>query len=210
MSSETEVVLFNAVPLVALTLVYLGVVAAVAPNLWRQRGRTHPLDVAIGLTFPAIALSAAISGGAVLHDRQPLAGHLWLSLVSLLVVLAPAVLFLARWNDRALVLTGDVRARDAVQIISVRDRELEAVTALSNELAHAQDAGAIARILLPKVQPLLGVEFAALAEVDERGDEARGVLALTTGEDASWWSDIRIDLHNEPSGIASACRRPRR
>jgi PAS domain S-box-containing protein len=203
-SSETHVVLFNAVPLVALAAVYLGVAAAIVPNLWRQRGHTHVLDLAVGLTFPAIAVTAAILGAAVAREREPLVGHLWLSLAAVLITLAPALLFLARWGERALVLTGGARARAAVELVSLRDRELEAVTALSNELARARDAEAAARILLPKVQALLGVEFAALACIDERAEHAWGILALVEGEEADWWRDVAVDLRDEPSGIASA------
>jgi len=203
-SPETQVVLFNAVPLAVLAAVYVGVAAAIAPNLWRQRGRTHVLDLAVGLTYPAIAVTAFILATAVAVERNPLGGHLWLSFLCVLIILAPALLFLARWGDRAIVLTGDMRAREAAELVSVRDRELEAVTALSNELAHARDAEGAARILLPKVQALLGVEFAALACIDERVERAWGVLALVEGAEAEWWRDVIVDLNDEPSGIASA------
>ena len=196
--------LFNALPLAVLAAVYLGVVAAITPNVWRQRGRMHLLDVAVALTFPAIAVAAASLGAAVAIEREPLVGHLWLSLAGVLVSLAPALLFLARWGERSVALTGDVRAREAAELVSVRDRELGAVTALSNELAHARDAEGVALILLPKVQSLIGVEFAALASIDDRAEQARGVLALVDGEEAEWWRDVTVDLRDEPSGIASA------
>jgi hypothetical protein len=65
-------VLFNALPLAVLAAVYLGVVAAITPNVWRQRGRMHLLDVAVALTFPAIAVAAASLGAAVAIEREPL------------------------------------------------------------------------------------------------------------------------------------------
>ena len=198
--------LFNAVPLMMLAAVYVGVAAALAPNLWRQRGQTLVPDLAIALTFPAIAVAAGLLALGVLDEREPIAGRLWLSLLAIVIAIAPAALFLARWGERSRVLTGDLRAREAAELVSVRDRELEGVTAVSNELAHALDAEAIARILLPNIQALVGVEFTALASVDERGNEARGVLALAEGEEAGWWQQVVVDLRNEPSGIARAVR----
>ena len=50
----------------------------------------------------------------------------------------------------------------------------------------------------------MGVEFAALALVDDEGLEARGLVARSSTGDIDWWSDMRIGLRDEPSGIASA------
>ena len=35
-------------------------------------------------------------------------------------------------------------------------------------------------------------------------DEATGLVARSDGSDMDWWTDVRVHLHNEPSGIASA------
>ncbi len=40
--------------------------------------------------------------------------------------------------------------------------------------------------------------------VSDDGDDATGLYAELNGADAAWWSEVRIDLRNEPSGIASA------
>ncbi len=40
--------------------------------------------------------------------------------------------------------------------------------------------------------------------VSDDGDVATGVYAELDGEPADWWEDVRVDLRNEPSGIASA------
>src|SRR5919202_2700143 len=54
------------------------------------------------------------------------------------------------------------------------------------------------------VLELVGVEFAALSRVDEDSPEAVGFLALAPEGALEWWRDVRLDLRNEPSGIASA------
>ena len=50
----------------------------------------------------------------------------------------------------------------------------------------------------------MGVEFAALAMVDDEGREARGLVARSSTGDIGWWADMRLGLRDEPSGIASA------
>jgi len=116
----------------------------------------------------------------------------------------PALLFLARWRERAELLTSGPRAREAEELVSVRDRELEAVAAISETLARTDDPETTGRVLLDKIASLLEVEFTALALIDEEDKEARGLLARDQGRDVPWWRDVRIDLGNEPSGIASA------
>ena len=59
-------------------------------------------------------------------------------------------------------------------------------------------------MLLDEVAGLIGTDFNALALVNRDEDEAVGLLARSGGEDLAWWSEVRVHLHNEPSGIASA------
>src|SRR4029077_4272683 len=40
--------------------------------------------------------------------------------------------------------------------------------------------------------------------VTDDEDEATGLVARSDGSDMDWWTDVRVHLHNEPSGIASA------
>ena len=203
MDTGTKSLLFNAVPLLVLAALYLGVGLALVPSLWRDRRRLSVLDVALGSLFPCVAVPAAVFGALVLHDRRPLGEELWSSFVATLVAFVPPLLLLARWRQRALVAT-TTRAREAEARTTIRDRELEAVSAVSTELARTQDAEAAARLLLRHVLELVGVEFAALALVDEDSTEAVGFLALAPQGELEWWRDIRLDLANEPSGIASA------
>jgi PAS domain S-box-containing protein len=199
----TKSLLFNAVPLLVLAALYLVVGLALVPGLWRDRRRLSILDVALCSLFPCIAVPAAVFGTLVLHDERPLGGELWSSFVATLVAFVPPLLLVARWRERALVATAQ-RAREAEARTTIRDRELEAVSALSTALARTQDAEAAAGLLLRHVLELVGVEFAALALVDEDLTEAVGLLALAPEGEVEWWRDVRLDLANEPSGIASA------
>jgi GAF domain-containing protein len=140
----------------------------------------------------------------VVASHKPLAGHVWSSFAALLVALVPALLFLARWRERSTVVLSGPRAREAEELVSVRGRELEAVAAISNALARTHDPYAAGRVLLDEVASVLGVEFTALAVIDESGKQASGLLARSEGRDLDWWREVRLDLINEPSGISSA------
>ncbi|MBV8599747.1 MAG: GAF domain-containing protein [Actinobacteria bacterium] len=204
MSSATETVLFNALPLLLLAGAYFLVAAALAPAVWRGRAGAHPLDVASVAVFPALAFSATALGIAVAVDRRPLGGHLWLSFAAAIVALAPALLLLTRWSERGMLVGRVRRVREAEELVSVRDRELEAVTELSAALVRARDTERAAVPLLAAVRRLLGVEFVAMALVDHERREARGIRGELDGEEAVWWKDVQLDLDEEPSGIASA------
>ncbi len=204
MSPQDQAVYFNAVPLFVLAGAYLLVAAALAPTLWRERSRVSVTDVALALIFPGIGIPAAIFGAVVLDDRSPVGGHVWPSLAATLVALVPALIFLRRWSDPARVVLSGPRAREAEQLVSVRDRELASVATLANSLSRTQDSVEAARVLLDEVASLLRVEFTALALVSDDEDEAIGLLARSGGEDLPWFSEVRVHLHNEPSGIASA------
>src|SRR5205814_2604112 len=84
------------------------------------------------------------------------------------------------------------------------ERELDTVAGLATSLARTQDSEAAGRALLDEVVALMGVEFAALALVDDEGREARGLVARSSTGDIGWWPEMRIGLRDEPSGIASA------
>jgi PAS domain S-box-containing protein len=203
-SHEDQAVYFNAVPLLVLGGAYLLVAAALAPTLWRERSRVSATDVALALIFPGIGIPAAIFGALVLYDRSPVGGHVWPAFIATLIALVPALIFLRRWSTPAGVVMSGARAREAEQLVTVRDRELDSVATLVNSLSRTQEPVEAARVLLDEVGSLLQVEFTALALVTEDEDEATGLLARSGGEDADWFSEVRVHLHNEPSGIASA------
>jgi PAS domain S-box-containing protein len=203
-SHQDQAVYFNAVPLFVLAGAYLLVATALAPALWRERSRVSVTDVALALIFPGIAIPAAIFGAVVLYDHSPVGGHVWPPFAATLVALVPALIFLRRWSDPAALLLSGPRAREAEKLVSVRDRELASVATLANSLSRTQDSVEAARVLLDEVALLLQVEFTALALVSDDENEATGLLARSGGEDLAWFSDVRVQLHDEPSGIASA------
>jgi PAS domain S-box-containing protein len=192
------------VPLLLLAAVYGAVTVAILPILWRQRRQAHALDWAVVLVFPGIAFAAGVFGVLALGEGRPVDGHTWLSFVAILAALAPALLLLTRWRDRALVVGGIGRTRDAEARVSIRDRELEAVADISNALARARTPVDAVRPLVRKVTALLGVGFAGVVVVSDGGDDATGVYAELNGVAATWWDGVQVDLRNEPSGIASA------
>jgi PAS domain S-box-containing protein len=203
-SEATQAVIFNAVPLLLLAAAYAAVTGAVGPQLWRGRGRAPALDWAVALVYPAITVASAILGVDVAVTGKPIGGHLWPSLVAAAVALVPALFLLSRWRERSLVLGGTGRVRDAQLRASVLDRKIEVVTDVSAALARAREPLDVCRPLVRRVMELLHAEFVAVAVVSDDGSEASGVYAESEGERAAWWEDVRIDLRNEPSGIASA------
>ncbi len=207
MSTETKVVLFNAVPLFAVAAAYLAVTVALAPQLWRERAGLTANDLALGLIFPCIGIPAAILGAVVFRNRAAFGGHIWLTLAASVIALVPALVFVARWGDRPDPDAVGPNARDTEaleELVSVRGRELEAVAATADALARTNDPEAAGRVLLDQVGSVLGLEFTALALIDEEAGEATGLVARDEGQDVEWWREIRLDLRNEPSGIASA------
>jgi hypothetical protein len=203
-SAETEAVVFNAVPLFAVAAAYLGVTAAVAPRLWRERSQLTPNELALALVFPCIGIPAAILGAAVIESRSAVAGHLWISFTATVIAFLPPLVFLSRWAERGELLSSGPRAREAEELVSARGRELEAVAAISDTLARTTDPEAAGRVLLDEVASVLGIEFTALALIDEDAGQATGLLARSEGRDVGWWRDVRLDLRSEPSGVASA------
>jgi PAS domain S-box-containing protein len=70
-------------------------------------------------------------------------------------------------------------------------------------LTGAEDPAALARRLLEQVESLVGAELACLLLVDD-SRTASGVLGRSGGRELDWFPEVRIDLENEPSGVATA------
>jgi PAS domain S-box-containing protein len=83
-------------------------------------------------------------------------------------------------------------------------RELESVSRVAGELARTADVEGVARTLLDEIASLFRVSFTGLTFVSDDASEAVGYLARSAGKDVAWWRELRLDLKNEPSGIASA------
>jgi PAS domain S-box-containing protein len=203
---QNQAVYFNAVPLLVLAAAYLLVALMLGPPLWRERSRAGLAEVALALLFPGIGIPAAVFGIVVLIDRSPVGGHVWPPFAACVVGLIPPILVgLARRSDRSNLLLSGARAREAEELVSLRDRELDAVARLASSLARLQEPVAAGRALLDEIVALLSVEFAALALIREGQRSAYGLVARTgDGEDVDWWPEMSVDLVDEPSGIASA------
>ncbi len=204
MTDATKAVLFNAVPLFLLAAAYAAVAGAILPSFFRLRARAHLVDWGIMLVFPGVAAAAAIFGVLVLRERRAVVGHVWLSLLAIVLAIVPAVLLLLRWRERSLMAGGVGRTLAAEERVSVRDRELEAVAAISEELVRARDEVEVARPLVRHVARLLDVGFAAVTLVDDAVTTATGLYAESEERAADWWRDVTIDLGREVSGIANA------
>jgi PAS domain S-box-containing protein len=83
-------------------------------------------------------------------------------------------------------------------------KEFESVSRVASEFARTADVEGVARTLLDEIAAMAGVSFAGLTFVSDEGSEAVGYLARSRGKDVDWWRELRLDLANEPSGIASA------
>ena len=178
----------NAFPLVALGIAYLGVAATLVPVVRRERRRVRELHLALALVFPCGGIAALALGLLLLADPQPLGGHAWLAFAAILVAFAPAVAYFARWRDRSAWLTAPA-PRDAEE---------------RNGLRGADTLHAVAATLIERAVTTVRVEFGALMLVEPGETYARGVLALDEGQPVPWFTDVRLDLEREPSGVASA------
>src|SRR5262249_48365616 len=106
-TTATETLLFNAVPLFAIAVAYGAVSAAVLPAVVRARSPETASAVALATVFPAIAVIAAVYGVTVSVRRTPVDGHLWISFGAFLLALLPTLLFFGRLAQSGLVSGGD-------------------------------------------------------------------------------------------------------
>ena len=201
MDTDTQAVLFNAVPLLVLAALYLAAGAAILPAVRRERVRLRDTRVGLALVFPAVGLAAAVLGIGVLIDGEALAGLLWASLAVIVVAMIPAVILLGSWADRRLLLAG---ARMPLDDLAALDAD--AGDRLSQDLARAGDAEAIGSLVADESLGLFAVDVAALALVDPDGRTARIVAARERDQDVTGLRGLTLDLEQQPSGIAAALR----
>ena len=109
-----------------------------------------------------------------------------------------------RRDDRSFVVGGVGRTQAAEERASLRDRELETVAEISNALARARTPVDVARPLVRRSRRSSASAFAGVGPSSTERDEATGLYAELEGERAAFWESVRLDLRNEPSGIASA------
>jgi len=177
-NAQTQAVLFNAVPLLVLAALYLSVTAALAPALWRERGRARGTDAATVLVFPCVGIAAALVGALSLATREPLAGHLWLSFAATLVGLVPGVAFVVAVARRGggFFDTGSVPDADIVfetaRLLRESERRLAEQTALfeaGQALTSDLHLDSVLERLVEEVRALLGADAADCWMFDESG-----------------------------------------
>jgi signal transduction histidine kinase len=199
-TSEQQAIYLNAVPLIALGSVYLAAAAFLVPSLVRERRRLRELELAPALVFLCGGIAALIFGLLVLRQREPVGDNAWAALAAILLALVPAIAFFAGFRERALLLRAAGRLGEVRGGLTVSQRQVHA----AGRVAGAATFGDAARTLVDEAIGLVDVEFGALLMIDAEGVEAYGVVGRRDGRDVDWLRDVRLDLRNEPSGVASA------
>ncbi|MBA2461708.1 MAG: GAF domain-containing protein, partial [Actinobacteria bacterium] len=195
MDAESKAVLFNAVPLLLVAALYLLAAAGLLPAFRREPTRLRDPRLAAALIYPAVGIAAAILGLRLLVDRSALAGHLWLSLVAILIVAVPAVWLLAGWKERHVLLQGAAGAP-----------KVDEPSHLSRDLVRAVDAESIGSLVADESIDLFAADLAALALVGPDGRTATFVAARERGRDLSWLRGLELDLERESSDVAAVLR----
>jgi PAS domain S-box-containing protein len=187
--SQTEQVLwFNAVPLLVVAAAFLGAAARLNSMVWGKRGRAR-LEPALLAVFPAVALATAVYGIVLAVDRKPPPGGTWLTLAVAAFLVLPAVL--------ALRAAGQPEGLGG-------EHEWEPLTPAANAVGRSDDVIAVATGLLEHAEEVTGIELACLVLLEDDTRTGKGVVGRVNGRDLEWFSDVRIDLENEPSGVATA------
>jgi PAS domain S-box-containing protein len=205
-SEARQALWFDAVPLLVLAAACAFVALVVARTAGRSRVRPRVPGAILAAVFSAVAVLAAVLGALVVDERRPLGGDVWVSFAATLVALAPVLLLAARGAHRLLDPHSPhlQEAAEAAEVTATAERRVASLASVSSALSRADDAEAVARLLLDEVRSLFGVEFAALVLVDDDGRRARGLAARDGGGDVDWFPSVSLDLEHEPSGVASA------
>ncbi|MGH3072561.1 MAG: GAF domain-containing protein [Gaiellaceae bacterium] len=206
MNAENQAVLFNAVPLLILAALYLAVGVAIAPALWRERGRKREIGFATALMYPCIGLAATILAIAVLVDREPLGGNALAALAAIILGALPLAALTGSWGDRELFVAGVRRAREAEHRSTLRDRELAGVGRLSHRLLDAPEPNDVATLLLDELTEVFDLDLVNLVLIEEGGRSAEVLAARERGRDNPALIGQRIELDREPSGVNAAVR----
>src|SRR3954470_5379422 len=87
---------------------------------------------------------------------------------------------------------------------AVSGPDLESLSEIATVFGGTDDTATIARELLERVEPLVGVELSLLYIVDDERRVARGLLGRDHGVELDGCRDLTVDLDNEPSGVSTA------
>src|SRR5436190_1633240 len=91
------------------------------------------------------------------------------------------------------------RTREAVS-----GPDLESLSELATAFGDSDDTATLARELLQRVEPLVGVELSLLYLVDNERRIASAVLGRDKGRELDWFRDVTVYLDTEPSGVSTA------
>ena len=184
MDADTNAVLFNAVPLLLLAGLSLTAAGLRVRASRRQRLR---LDLPAAL-LAGTGLAAALLGVAVLVEREPLAGHVWLGLVAILVAAAPVALLLTRKVAESAVpapaSAGERLATGLAEALDPEELGRPAAEAAVERFDLATAASAREAALLRATQAL-----SADVGLDERLSQlAAGLRDLLGAEAVDFWT----------------------
>jgi hypothetical protein len=104
----------------------------------------------------------------------------------------------------ALAVFGLLALRRRRSAGGARGPDLESMAAIATAFGGSDDAATIARELLVRVEPLVGVELSLLFVIDNERRIASGLLGRSSGRELDWFRSITVDLDNEPSGVSTA------
>jgi PAS domain S-box-containing protein len=201
---HARVILLEAGPLLLLSGVYLGVALALTRLLWRARTFSW-LGFGVWSLFLLIGGLAALVGGAKLNDDEFLGGVTpWPVLAVILLAFMPAVVFIARWRERGLLVQAGSRVREAEEQASERRREVDSISRLSTALTRTGTGHEAAAHLFEELEHALRIEKAMLAVVDEEARRARGFASQ--GVDEAWWQAVSLDLDEDTGAIVTVVR----
>jgi PAS domain S-box-containing protein len=201
---DLRAILLDAVPLLVLAALYLIVSVALLVPLGRERGRSW-IGLGVWLLVTLVGALAGLLGGLRLENREVL-GEVdsWLVLAGAAAAAAPALVILARWPERSLLVTAGRRLREAEELATERGREADAISRLSDALSRSLTGSEAAEHLFDELEALLGVDTFMLAAVDEEARRATGYASR--GVDAEWWRSVELDLDADIGAIVTVAR----
>ncbi|HXV57516.1 MAG TPA: GAF domain-containing protein [Gaiellaceae bacterium] len=204
MSDDTRAILQEAAPLLGLAGVYALAGLALLVAIVRER-RPSRLGAALLLLFALLAACAGVLGGLRAAGSEPLGdASPWLVLAGAALAAIPGLVVLLAGAERALLVSGPARLRDAEELVVDRSREVEAISQLSAALSRAQTARETVEALFDQVEDVLRPDSLLLARVDQSARRAEGFAAR--GVDEDWWRGVVLDLDQDPGAVVTVAR----
>src|SRR5262245_37535290 len=206
MSGETQAIVVNGIPLAIVAALYTAVTFALAPTALRERRRMSSLVFAFLSLFPFLAALAVLLAAFVFVEQRPLGDHLWIAFGAIVIAAIPPVAVLVQLGRGKQLVDRWARSGEVEARAAFLGRELGSVAAVSTRLARTRDPESVARALFAQAQSMLGADLAVLVLVDEIDGIASGVLGVSGDEELDWVPSFRLELGDQPSGVARAVR----